>query len=51
MKPEISIAIFISGGIVVGSIILPRIGYNKSSISRRRAAILSGKVWGSVVGC
>jgi hypothetical protein len=42
MNLEISIALFISWGIVVGSIILPRIGFNKSSISRRGAAILSG---------
>ena len=42
MNVEKSIVLFMSGGIAVGSIMLSRIGFMRSSISRRGAAILSG---------
>ncbi len=37
-----SFALFISGGLVVGSIMLSYIGLSRSVLSRRSAAVLSG---------
>jgi hypothetical protein len=42
MSPQKSIAVIISGVIIVGSLILPRIGFKNSVISLKSTAVLSG---------